>query len=208
MPGFDGRHFAQDVHFKPDPKKAAKTQAKELLRQLEKDGQLPIQRAKMRLKITVPAAREAGLRQGLEWDEESRVQNEEVVEIVGRIRPGLYRQVEEAAKRENATVLVVSLAVTAAAAATAVAEEQQPNALQPQPASAAKGTGLETQMAQLAVKDKTGKAPAAEKSKRAQKGEQRLQELMGVVEDDDDDDDDWKNEKKKKGGKGKKKKGK
>jgi hypothetical protein len=185
----------QDVHFKPDPKKAAKTQAKELLGQLEKDGQLPIQRAKMRLKITVAAGREAGLRQGLEWDEESRTQTEEVVELVGRIRPGLYRQVEETARREAATVLVVSLAVTAAGGAGATAE-------QPLAAAAAQ----DATVAPAGGKELPAKAPAPEKSRRAQKGEQRLQELMGVVEEDDDD---WKNDSKKKGGKGgKKKKGK
>ncbi len=193
----------KDVHFKLDPKKAAKTQAKELLELLAKEGQLPIQRAKMRLKISVPVAREAALRQGLEWEEESRAQNGDCVETVVLILPGLYRQVEEAAKRENATVVVVSLAVTTVAA---VNVEHGGNAVS---AIVAQKESSQQQQPSVEVAEaKLGKMKIAEApktaSKRAQKEEQRFQGLMGVVEDDDDD---WKDEKKKKGG-GRKKKGK
>jgi ribosome maturation protein SDO1 len=205
----------KDVHFKPDPKKPAKKQAKELLELLAKvffsvclfvsylkcfcndlfndilcqDGQLPIQRAKMRLKISVDAAQEEALHRGLEWFEEGRTETEGGrIELVVLIKPGLYRMVEEATKRENATVLVVSLAV------------------------AGKDDKVDTKVIEKPVIECAAEVEVAtavavvEKNKRAQKEELRLAGLMGVLNDGDDDD--WKNEKKKKGkgGKGKKKK--
>ena len=185
----------KDVHFKPDPKKPAKKQAKELLEMLARDGQLPIQRAKMRLKIVLRSlAEEAALRQAVQWSEESRIESEGgSVEVVVLIKPGMYRQVEEAAKINNGTVMVVNLAVTTTAGTKEQNEKQEEE---------------ETPVAQIEQKMKQTKISEEkiipEKNKRAQKEEERLKGLSGAIEEDDD----WKNESKKKGGKkgGKKKK--
>lgn len=196
----------KDVHFKPDPKKPAKKQAKELLELLSQKGELPIQRAKMRLKITVGLAAESVLRRELVWEEEGRTEDSGAgqAELIVLIKPGLYRQVEDAAKRVNAVVLVVSLAVAGVKEPKEQIEqvEQLDSRLESikisdvAPVSAASAEEPKHQQA--------AKAPSDVANKRIQKEEQRMAGLMGVLNDDDDDD--WKNEGKKKKGKGKKKK--
>jgi ribosome maturation protein SDO1 len=180
----------QDVHFKVDPRKPAKKQAKELLEVLSKNGQLPIQRAKMRLKITVGVEHEVALCRDLVWEREDRTENEGRVELVVLVQPGLYRQVEEVAKRENAVVLLVSLAV-------AGAKDKK---------EAASTGELEAKVEALKIEPEIAKAAEAPvPNKRVQKEEQRLAGLTCVLNDDDNDD--WKNEgKTKKRGKGNKKK--
>lgn len=135
-------------------------------------------------KISVAASNEASLRKEIVWEEESRTEQNGEVDLIVLVKPGVFRLVEEVAKRENAVVLVVSLAAVGAKEA-----QSKPDVL---PEAKVEET----------KKSVASAAPAP--SKRMQKEEQRMAGLTGVVNDDDDDD--WKNEGKKGRGKGKGKK--
>jgi ribosome maturation protein SDO1 len=193
----------KDVHFKPDPRKAAKKQAKALIRVLAE--KMPLVRAKMRLKISggSEAALEA-MQTELEWEEESRGEGERMI----LLEPDRYRAADALAKDQGAQLVIVSLAATAANAPRGgeevVAVDLAQLRLDEDEDEEEEGEGKHAKDEEPAQHEtKTKKGSKKQLTKRAEKGLHR-DELMGVVEDDSDDD--WKKGTKKKGkGKGKRK---
>ncbi len=201
----------KEVHYKPDAKKPAKRQALELLVLLQPT--MPIERAKMRLKLSCSAATFALLEHEHISAVESRTELAQGLEAVVLIEPGSFRAVDEAVQREGGRVTVVSLAaqregeggeseldvigtplapVTTPSGETPKADTVTAVAVGDKP-TAADGNGGAPDSA-TNVPAKRAAKPAA--SRRAQRGQADMSELMGVVKDDSDDDD-WK-----KGGKG------
>ena len=191
----------KDVHFKPDPRKAAKKQAKALLSVLAE--KMPLVRAKMRLKISggTEMALEA-MQEELEWEEESRGEGERMI----LLEPDRYRVADALAKQQGAQLVIVSLSATAANAPRKGDEVAAVDLAQLKLDDEEDEGEEEERKKSTQEKADTGNSKKGKKkqlTKRAEKGLNR-DELMGVIEDDSDDD--WKAGKGgKKGGKGKKK---
>ena len=205
----------KDVHFKPDARKATKQQAKTLLTILSE--KMPLERARMRLKMTGETERLDRLAEELQWEEECRAEGERTV----LLEPERFRVADERARAEQTTVVILSLAATAAnrgrvedidqSMRDLVLDEEGSSADSGDPAgnndksrkgakkaSSAAAKGGQSSSASQDADSKTSK----QMTKREQKGQMRDQ-MLGVI--DDDSDDDWKNQK---GGGGKKKGGK
>lgn len=106
----------RDAHFSVNPAKNAKQQALKAVALLQRS--LPIERARMRLRLTVPRAAYAGLRSLLldamhaVVDDEGRVGDMSTIDVT--VEPGCYRQIdEEVASRSSGagSLAVLSLSV-------------------------------------------------------------------------------------------------
>lgn len=204
----------KEVHFKADVTKPAKRQALELLALLQQ--QMPIERAKMRLKLSCSTAAFQELEPLLSTVESKSTLEEagtQLEECVVLIDPGNFRQVDEVVQRDGGRLAVVALAAQRgdgdndAATAGLVSLEptkvpsekasKSPVATAPPPPTTSTTTTTTT----------TEEAPkGAGTSRRGKKkGQADLSDLMGVVQDDSDEE--WKRTggKGTKGGKGGKK---
>ncbi|KXZ48751.1 hypothetical protein GPECTOR_25g335 [Gonium pectorale] len=108
----------RDIHFNLDPKKSAKQQALEALPLLQKE--FPIERARMRLRLSVPVAAQQELEQLLQR-EAADVQSLDVAAggtctVVAQVEPGVFRELHnfmQTAARGSGRLEVLSLAVMA-----------------------------------------------------------------------------------------------
>lgn len=91
----------KDMHFSLKPNRSNKQQALEAIPRLRE--QMPIERAKMRIRITIPPHSAKQCKEKVEklideTENESWVQGE--LELVGLIMPGVYRELDELVKKE------------------------------------------------------------------------------------------------------------
>lgn len=183
----------------PDAKKPAKRQALELLERLKQT--MPIERAKMRVKLDCKQAVYMALEAHVSVTESlSRVNDD--LEAVVLIEPGSYRALDEAVQLGGGRVTVLSLA--------AQREAEDDDAVVPLAAPAVSSSAPSTEEAAPSAGPLDNEAAAGGKgpskvSRRTQKTRADLSELMGVVEQDSSDEE-WKKGKAKAKGKGKGKK--
>jgi ribosome maturation protein SDO1 len=151
----------RDAHFSVDPKRAAKAQAAEALRALE--GRLPIQRARMRLRLLVPLGAKEELTEMLAARGavvEERGLQAGMVAVTCLVEPGAYRPLHAlaAGAGSGGRVDVLALAV---AADEPDAETSLPPALFITGPSAPPDGGLELAARPSGALASSGFAPAA-----------------------------------------------
>ncbi|KAF8060050.1 Sbds [Scenedesmus sp. PABB004] len=107
----------RDVHFNPDPKKSAKQQALEVLPTLQ--ARFPIQRARMRLRLQVPAAHQEALL-GMLDASAAAVESIDAAghdaAVVAQVEPGVFRELHvfmQDTTHRQGRIEVLSFAVTA-----------------------------------------------------------------------------------------------
>jgi ribosome maturation protein SDO1 len=93
----------KDVHFAVSASKSAKQQALILIRQLQEQGNLPIQRSEMRLRIIVPNKIGKKLKESLDnlvtaYEEEDWSGE---YECIVRIDPGVFRDIDDLVKQNS-----------------------------------------------------------------------------------------------------------
>ncbi|KAH8120696.1 Shwachman-Bodian-diamond syndrome protein [Phellopilus nigrolimitatus] len=114
-----------EVGFSVDPAKNAKSQVLACIKLLQQHSKLPIQRARMRVRVTLPTADvarlEANVREGAEVVEDSETRGE-IWEATLQIDPGQFRAYKELLDKEKDGRLdIVDHTVTATAAASSSA---------------------------------------------------------------------------------------
>ncbi|KAI8390973.1 SBDS protein C-terminal domain-containing protein [Radiomyces spectabilis] len=95
----------QDLHLSVNPKRSSKSQALDVIKQLQKNNLLPIQRAQMRLRITLPQGKETKkLREKL-LPSITSVEDEDFegteYELIALVDPGQYRVISELLQNET-----------------------------------------------------------------------------------------------------------
>eukprot|EP01119_Soliformovum_irregulare_P004052 TRINITY_DN15067_c0_g1_i1.p1 TRINITY_DN15067_c0_g1~~TRINITY_DN15067_c0_g1_i1.p1 ORF type:complete len:252 (+),score=91.31 TRINITY_DN15067_c0_g1_i1:89-844(+) len=106
----------KDIHFSVNEKRSAKQQALEVIRLLKE--KIPIERAKMRLKIHMAGKDGSRIKEKLSpllEVMEKEEHNEEIYEVVCLIDPGNFREIDELVKKtskNSGTIEVLNLAVT------------------------------------------------------------------------------------------------
>ncbi|KAI7850879.1 SBDS protein C-terminal domain-containing protein [Circinella umbellata] len=95
----------QDLHLSVNTKRSSKSQALDVIKQLQQKQVLPIQRAQMRVRLTLPQTKEGKkLREKLQplitsiEDEDS---NSDEYEVIALVDPGNYRQINELLQSES-----------------------------------------------------------------------------------------------------------
>lgn len=84
----------KDMHVSIHPTKSAKSQALELIRELEK--KLPLLRAQMRIRIYIPTKLGKTVKQKLaSYIQLEDEQHNAMLELIGLMEPGDYRKVDE-----------------------------------------------------------------------------------------------------------------
>ncbi|KAI7877182.1 Shwachman-Bodian-diamond syndrome protein [Lichtheimia hyalospora FSU 10163] len=94
----------QDLHLSVNPKRSSKSQALDVIKQLQEKQILPIQRAQMRIRLTLPQTKEAKkLREKLHPMMTS-IEDEDFdageYELIALVDPGKYRQINELLQAE------------------------------------------------------------------------------------------------------------
>lgn len=103
----------KDIHYSVKPGKNAKQQALEVIRLLKET--MPIERAKMRLKITAPKASIEDIKTKIkefvaEFETEESIHDN--VDLIFQIDPSNYRGIEDAVKKQECKLEVVTMSVT------------------------------------------------------------------------------------------------
>ncbi|OZJ05274.1 Ribosome maturation protein SBDS [Bifiguratus adelaidae] len=92
-----------DLHLSVNPNKSTKSQALDVMKQLQEKKILPLQRAQMKVRITMSAKDNKKIRENL-LPLVSKVEDEdygEEYEMVGTIDPGQYRKINELLQEET-----------------------------------------------------------------------------------------------------------
>ncbi|XP_067934813.1 ribosome maturation protein SBDS-like [Watersipora subatra] len=92
----------RDAHYSLKPSKSAKQQALEVIRKLKELGQLQIERAQMKLRVTIPENCKAVKRiKDCVKPMASKIERDEAFEMEVLVDPGCYREISELLQRET-----------------------------------------------------------------------------------------------------------
>ncbi|KAI9307596.1 SBDS protein C-terminal domain-containing protein [Cunninghamella echinulata] len=90
----------QDLHLSVNPKRSSKSQALDVIKQLQEKQLLPIQRAQMRIRITLPQGKEFKkvLKESIQplvTSIEEEDHEAEEIEVIALVDPGKYRSIND-----------------------------------------------------------------------------------------------------------------
>jgi len=107
----------KEIHFSVKPGKSAKTQALLVIRQLQEEDAIPIERAQMRLKVEAPKGAGRKIKESLAplVNQAENESFEECFSYTFTVDPGKYREVDEIvskASRNKGSVEVLDVCVT------------------------------------------------------------------------------------------------
>ncbi|KAI8090308.1 SBDS protein C-terminal domain-containing protein [Gilbertella persicaria] len=95
----------QDLHLSVNPKRSTKSQALDVIKQLQEKQLLPIQRAQMRLRVTLPQSAESKKLREKIMPLLTSVEDEDSgsmeIEIIALIDPGKYRTINDLLQKEG-----------------------------------------------------------------------------------------------------------
>ncbi|KAI9281822.1 SBDS protein C-terminal domain-containing protein [Sporodiniella umbellata] len=95
----------QDLHLSVNPKRSTKSQALEVIKQLQEKQMLPIQRAQMRIRLTLSQSKESKKLRDSIMPMLTSIEDEDAgaseIEIIALVDPGKYRKINDLLQSET-----------------------------------------------------------------------------------------------------------